>query len=174
METQVASHDPIIDDKDDLKPLFIFLFVVFVVWLVLSLLLPHLLNKNNASQAVGDSFNGINALFSGFAFSGIIYTILLQRKELALQRKELKDTREELRRTAAAQENSEIALRRQANNLKISAKLSALNTMVVYYNDQLINNRSALTLQEKAEMSNKHKVYLQEIEEIISRKDLGI
>ncbi len=41
----------------------------------------------------GDMFGGLNALFSGFAFVGIIYTILLQRIELKLQRKELELTR---------------------------------------------------------------------------------
>jgi len=43
----------------------------------------------------GDMFGGVNALFSGFALTGIILTILLQRKELRLQREELADTRKE-------------------------------------------------------------------------------
>lgn len=37
----------------------------------------------------GDMFGGLNTLFSGFAFAGIIYTILLQKKELVLQRSEM-------------------------------------------------------------------------------------
>ena len=44
---------------------------------------------------LGDSFGGLNTLFSGLAFSGIIFTILLQRRELSLQRKELEQTRKE-------------------------------------------------------------------------------
>lgn len=44
----------------------------------------------------GDMFGGLNALFSGLAFAGIIYTILLQMTELKLQREELKQTREVL------------------------------------------------------------------------------
>ena len=44
----------------------------------------------------GDAFGGVNALFSAFAFAGIIYTILLQRKELRYQRWELAATREEI------------------------------------------------------------------------------
>lgn len=44
----------------------------------------------------GDMFGGLNALFSGLAFAGIILTIYMQRKELTLQRKELKFTRETL------------------------------------------------------------------------------
>jgi len=45
----------------------------------------------------GDMFGSINALFSGLALTGIILTILLQRKELKLQRKELIDTRQEFK-----------------------------------------------------------------------------
>jgi hypothetical protein len=41
-------------------------------------------------------FGAINALYSGLAFAGVIYAILLQRKELRLQRKELELTRNEL------------------------------------------------------------------------------
>ena len=41
----------------------------------------------------GDMFGGVNSLFSGLAFTGIIFTILLQRKEFELQREELKATR---------------------------------------------------------------------------------
>ena len=44
----------------------------------------------------GDMFGGVNALFSGLAFLGVIYAILLQRKELRLQRLELRMTRREL------------------------------------------------------------------------------
>ncbi len=114
----------------------------------------------------GDMFGGVNALFSGLAFSGIIITILLQRKELALQRQELKETREELKRSATAQENSEIALKRQAENLKMSAKLTALNTLVSYYSAEdradtyMMPNNSA-----------KINAYIKKIEEILEQKE---
>lgn len=45
----------------------------------------------------GDMFGGFNALFTAFAFAGLIYSSYLQRRELALQREELSATREELR-----------------------------------------------------------------------------
>ena len=45
----------------------------------------------------GDKFGSVNALFSGLAFAGLIFTIILQKKELALQREELSQTREELK-----------------------------------------------------------------------------
>ncbi|MBN1970270.1 MAG: putative phage abortive infection protein [Candidatus Delongbacteria bacterium] len=43
----------------------------------------------------GDKFGVINALFSALAFAGIIFTILLQKRELKLQREELEETRGE-------------------------------------------------------------------------------
>ncbi len=45
---------------------------------------------------IGDMFGVVNALFSGLAFIGIIYTILLQSRELQLQRRELSLTRTEI------------------------------------------------------------------------------
>ena len=47
----------------------------------------------------GDSFGILTALFSGLAFSGLIGTILLQKKELFFQRKELELQRKELKIT---------------------------------------------------------------------------
>ncbi len=44
----------------------------------------------------GDLFGSVNALFSGLAFVGLIYAILLQRQELSLQRAELRLQREEM------------------------------------------------------------------------------
>ncbi len=61
----------------------------------------------------GDMFGVVNALFSGLAFAGVIYAILLQRKELQLQRQELELTRHELERSAEAQELSAGLLQEQ-------------------------------------------------------------
>lgn len=44
---------------------------------------------------LGDMYGVTNALFSGLALGGIIFTILLQKKELGYQRDELRETRKE-------------------------------------------------------------------------------
>lgn len=49
------------------------------------------------SGIFGDSSGAINALFSALAFAGVIFAIILQKKELGLQREELEQTREELK-----------------------------------------------------------------------------
>ncbi|SMO68082.1 hypothetical protein [Gracilimonas mengyeensis] len=61
----------------------------------------------------GEMFGAVNTLFAGLAFAGVIYAILLQRKELALQRAELQLTREELRKSAEAQQKSSELLEHQ-------------------------------------------------------------
>lgn len=49
------------------------------------------------SGVFGDSFGIITALFSGLAFAGLIWAILLQRDDLRLQKVELALTREVLK-----------------------------------------------------------------------------
>lgn len=85
----------------------------------------------------GDMFGGINAVFSGLAFLGVIYAVVLQREELQLQRNELELTREELKRSAEAQEKSEKALSKQAESLKQTAILNGLG-MILSYESMLI------------------------------------
>ena len=65
----------------------------------------------------GDKFGAVNALFSGLAFAGLIFTIVLQRKELSLQREELKLTRTEMADQTAEfeKQNSTLQLQRFEN-----------------------------------------------------------
>jgi hypothetical protein len=79
--------------------LFAIAFVVVALWVGAGVLLydadestPIWGNRGT----FGDMFGSINALFSGLAFAGIIFTVLLQRQELQLQRHELKLQREEI------------------------------------------------------------------------------
>lgn len=67
----------------------------------------------------GDMWGGINTLFSGLAFAGIIYAIFLQREELLLQRRELELTREELARTALASEQTARLIAEQSSLLRL-------------------------------------------------------
>lgn len=79
------------DKKDSYSPLIILCIVILIIWL-----LSIYIMKDNADRGTwGDMFGGVNALFSGFAFAGLIFTILLQKKELGLQREELRETRKE-------------------------------------------------------------------------------
>jgi len=165
--------------KDELKSNTrgIILISIVAIIVIISLLILNFLflkdQTNENKEAFGNMFGPTSALFSGFAFAGVIITIILQSKELALQRLELKDTREELKRSADAQEKSEKALIRQAENLKISAKLTALNTLVNYYTESL----KTLDIQfyteriEHDEYKRKRDSYVKRIEEILNSKE---
>jgi hypothetical protein len=126
------------ENNDDInyRPLWISFIVVFVVWGIAFVVVLFGMQNWNDRGNFGDSFGDINALFSGFAFAGIIYTILLQKKELSQQRQELADTRVELRRAADAQERSERAFKKQIEMMNLSARLNALNSAVEYYNSK--------------------------------------
>ena len=76
---------------------FIFaIIVVVLLWAFCLWLSTTYLPNWEARGQFGDLFGAVNALFSGLAFSGIIYAIVLQRKELELQRNELKLQRKEM------------------------------------------------------------------------------
>ncbi len=66
-----------------------------------------------APLVTDNKFDPLNTLFSGLAFWGVIYAILLQRNELALQRKELELTRQELRGQKEQLESQNITLKQQ-------------------------------------------------------------
>lgn len=72
--------------------------IVFVVstFYIAMVYIPKFYGEPNDSSEFGDMFGALNALYSGLAFVGVIYAILLQRRELQLQREELVQTRNEL------------------------------------------------------------------------------
>jgi hypothetical protein len=85
----------------------------------------------------GDQFGALNALFSGLAFAGLIYAVLMQREELALQREELQLTRKEMRRqrrelnrSASAQQALEKAAKEQAEASTRLARVTAIRELL--------------------------------------------
>lgn len=101
---------------------------------------------------LGDSFGAINSLFSGLAFLGLIYTILLQQKELEL-------TRMELNRTANAQEETQKALIKQ---LDVMVKTHELDREKHEAHKRRIKPRFEF-VRIPAIPSNKEKTYILEI-----------
>lgn len=103
---------------------------VVALWLLNSWLLSRTFQEQAARGQFGDMFGAANALFSGLAFACLIYTVHLQRKELALQRQELIATRKELSRTAAAQEKSQRHLEQQVAIQLRAARIHGLSTLI--------------------------------------------
>lgn len=114
------------DDVNEKKHIGLLAIIILLLW---SASWAFLRNDPNRGT-FGDMFGAINSLFSGFAFLGIIYTILLQRQELSLQRKELQLTRDELRKTAEAQEKAERALAKQAISMEKTQQINSLSVAI--------------------------------------------
>lgn len=70
---------------------------IIILWGISIIVLCRLLPDIGERGQFGDSFGAVNALFAGFAFAGVIYAIILQKRELELQREELEATRAEIR-----------------------------------------------------------------------------
>lgn len=88
-------------DEDSIKirwwVLILLIVIVIVLWIAYWWFVVKSLVGWPIRGQFGDLFGGLNALFSGLAFAGLIYAIYLQRNELKLQRLELKQTRIELK-----------------------------------------------------------------------------
>lgn len=113
-----------------LRPLVFTGIGIVILWVVSGLVVYFRLSTWADRGNFGDTFGAVNALFAGLAFAGMIFTILLQRRELALQREELKLTRMELQRSAEAQEKSQHALSLQVQEQRFSARLAAATSLV--------------------------------------------
>ena len=95
-----------------------------------ALVLFSLLSNREDRAAFGDMFGAINALFAGLALGGVIYTIILQQRELALQRRELKLTRRELLGQKEQMEHQNETLRLQAFENKFFQLLGRFQAVV--------------------------------------------
>lgn len=127
-------------DKDiTFYPFIIGCLIICLIWLGNIWLNIYFFDNAHNDDAAwfGDSFGGINTLFAGLAFAGIIYTILLQRNELRLQREELTATRKELKRSADAQEKTEKAFEKQVELMNKSALLDGFRQAVQFYREDL-------------------------------------
>ncbi|MGE5493546.1 MAG: hypothetical protein ACM31P_19990 [Actinomycetota bacterium] len=134
------------ENKDDQESkgtklwiLYLALFAVFATWACSGIILYPL--DETKRGTFGDMFGAVNSLFSGLAFAALIFTVFMQREELSLQRRELEYTRIELRRSAKAQEQSEVALKAQAEAAAQQVNLAAVNLLLSYYREELAKIR---------------------------------
>jgi hypothetical protein len=101
-----------------IKTLVFFVLIVVALQVIAAYLEIILIDNWEKRSQFGEMFGSINTLFSGLAFAGVIYTILLQRKELESQRE--------------SQAKSE-------QLMVLTAQLSALNSLVEATSRKLID-----------------------------------
>lgn len=87
-----------------------------------------------AAGTFGDSFGLLTSLFSGLAFAGLIWTILLQRVELRLQRKELEESRRQaiLTRVMNITQNQVAAYRTEISILRFQGLETLSNDIGIH------------------------------------------
>lgn len=148
--------------------ILLLIVIIFAVWVGWPFFVAARFTEWSERGQFGDLFGGLNTLFSGFAFAGIIVAIWLQRKELQLQREDLQATREELKRAAKAQEASQEALSKQADILHISAQLNALNNLYLNYSHQIeiVTGTSAYAIAKRTDLENKKKKCFEKLEKL--------
>lgn len=120
------------------------LVVVLVLFLANFSLIFLPFGKN--AGTFGDQFGAVNALFSGLAFTGLIYTIILQRRDLKLQRRdllyqrrELELTRKELELTRKEMEDQTAEYEKQNETLKIQRFENTFFNMLSQF-QEVVNN----------------------------------
>ncbi|WP_339234629.1 hypothetical protein MKX40_17945 [Paenibacillus sp. FSL R5-0517] len=85
----------------------------------------------------GDMFGAVNALFSGLAFAGLIYTITVQRQELALQREAITMQTEELRMQREETARSVDQMEGQSQMLRFQLTMTTVNELVKSKNKRI-------------------------------------
>lgn len=82
------------------KTIILTFLVIINIWMIWSLNVykSWLLDSTGDSGSLGDSYGVITSFFSALAFAGLLYTILLQRKELSETRKEFEKQNTNLKR----------------------------------------------------------------------------
>jgi hypothetical protein len=117
-------------DQKDINYTKLFLkigLVIILVTIIYGFAVQNLSSSDENRGTFGDLFGGLNAIFSGLAFAGVIVTILMQMKEMDLTRKELK-------KSATAQEKSQLALNNQLINMQLSSKINSINNFIESHN----------------------------------------
>ena len=156
-----------IENKSKVGLLTKLIVLVLVIWISSTMLIIYGIDNWPDRGTFGDLFGAVNALFSGLAFAGLIYTIVLQKRDLVLQRNEIAMNRAELKKTSKAQQNSEKALIEQVEQMKVASKLNALKTLIDYYNIQIANPNNTPEIILKAR--EKRRATIKEIDVLIDR-----
>ena len=120
-----------------LKQTWIWALLIAGLWLLVPTAQFFWFSESDQTNSglIGDSFGSVNALFSAFAFAGVIVTIWMQSDELRLQRDELRMTRDEMElQRGEMEENRKVqevhskALNRQAYIQLMAARIQGHST----------------------------------------------
>lgn len=156
-------------NKSKINVLIILIMLVIAVWAISGVLIIKFLTTWTDRGTFGDLFGAVNALFSGLAFAVLIYTIVLHRDEMKENRKEILLNKKNLERNAELQLKAHEVLIQQVEQTHLSAKMSAMKTLVDYYNNKISDPKSSEDVIEQAR--NKRRKIINQIDELIDGID---
>lgn len=110
-----------------------------IILFLLNFSMIFFVSGENTRGTFGDQFGAVNALFSGLAFTGLIYTIILQRRDLEIQRHDLKLQREEIALNRKEMEEQTAEFEKQNETLKIQRFENTFFNMLSQF-QEVVNN----------------------------------
>lgn len=151
--------------KSHYKTLIITSIIVVLIWAISGVSVYYWGKDWSERGTMGDMFGVINSLFSGLAFAGLVFTIILQRQEITTNREEIEMNRKELHKSVRAQQKTQQALQDQARQTHLTARVNAMSTVINYYNTQIINPNNPPEMIEKAR--EKRRALIKQIDGLI-------
>lgn len=113
--------------------------IIVVIWAAYAVIIILNIDVPADRGVSGDLFGGITALFSGWAFSGLIFTLLVQKEELKLQRLELSQLVKEQKNTTTHLKGQEDQLRVQSKYIEKQVFEASYFSLVSTLNAQISN-----------------------------------
>ena len=138
-------------------------FVVFGLWIGSACIIFNIYPNLSDSGTFGDTFGAINALFSGWAFLGVIVAIILQKKELEEQRKEIRESR-------IAHQESAGALADQAKLSAIRTRIEALTLLIEDVNRRIDSTQIGRV--ERGKLQMEHRKLMNELRKRLDEVDI--
>ena len=139
--------------------------LTFAVWFFSGLAIIYFIEDWGDRGTFGDLFGAVNALFSGLAFAGLLYSLFENKKQIMAQQEELLLNRQELLKARKIQEKTEKAIEAQVSQMKNTARLSGLNTLVNYFTAKINDAKS--TDEEIKHAIEKRREAIREIDRLI-------
>lgn len=141
------------------------ILTVTLLWIGSGFLIYYASDNWADRGTIGDMFGAVNALFSGLAFAGLMYTIILQREEIKLNRDEIVNNRKELAKSVKTQQKSQAALKQQVAQTHLTAKINAITTVINYHTSQIESSNTKPEIVDIARV--KRRALIKQIDELI-------
>ncbi|OMC72997.1 hypothetical protein BK121_08795 [Paenibacillus odorifer] len=117
-------------EKSTYKPMWWLVGIVSFLWIGNIVFCFLWYDTGGDRGTFGDMFGAVNALFSGLAFAGLIFTIHLQRKDLAIQFKTLESQLTEMETQSKAAEETAKQLERQQQLINYQQIQNTVNNFI--------------------------------------------